>query len=130
MSREGWTFANMLSPTCHVWTVISENANPSLVSQGYVGDKPCLITMDTRAYVTGEARHCHWIAWKTIEPMSQVPDGAWGSPSPSWNTSLKFSFWRSISNGFNLGMNILCTCDSTVDMGHETLCLAGEEVSL
>jgi hypothetical protein len=35
-----------------VLTVIKENANPSLVTQGWVGDKPCLVTVDTGAYVT------------------------------------------------------------------------------
>jgi hypothetical protein len=33
-------------------TVITENADPSLVTQGWVGDKPCLVTVDTGAYVT------------------------------------------------------------------------------
>jgi hypothetical protein len=33
-------------------TVISENTDPSLVTQGWFGDKPCLVTVDTRAYVT------------------------------------------------------------------------------
>jgi hypothetical protein len=33
-------------------TVITEKADPSLVTQGWVGDKPCLVTVDARAYVT------------------------------------------------------------------------------
>jgi hypothetical protein len=36
----------------HVLTVITENADPSLVTQGCVSDKPCLVTVDTRVYVT------------------------------------------------------------------------------
>jgi hypothetical protein len=32
--------------------VITEEADPSLVTQGWVGDKPCLVTVDTGAYIT------------------------------------------------------------------------------
>jgi hypothetical protein len=35
-------------------TVITENIDPSLVTQGWVGDKPCFVTVDTGAYVTVE----------------------------------------------------------------------------
>jgi hypothetical protein len=43
-------------------TAITENSDPSLVTQGWVGDKPCLVTVDTGAYVTGEARHLRRMA--------------------------------------------------------------------
>jgi hypothetical protein len=36
----------------HALTVITENADPSLVTQGSVGDSPCLVTVDTGANVT------------------------------------------------------------------------------
>jgi hypothetical protein len=36
----------------HALTVITERTNPSLVTQGWVGNKPCLVTVDTGAYVT------------------------------------------------------------------------------
>jgi hypothetical protein len=36
----------------HALTNITENTDPSLVTQGWVGDKPCLVTVDTGAYVT------------------------------------------------------------------------------
>jgi hypothetical protein len=38
---------NTLSLMHHMLAVITENTNPSLVTQGWVGDKPCLVTMDT-----------------------------------------------------------------------------------
>jgi hypothetical protein len=31
----------------HSLTIITENADPTLVTQGKVGDKPCLVTVDT-----------------------------------------------------------------------------------
>jgi hypothetical protein len=40
------TPANTLNPPHHALTVITENADPSLVTQGLVGDKPCLVTVD------------------------------------------------------------------------------------
>jgi hypothetical protein len=48
-----------------------ENTEPSLVIQGWVGDKLCLVTVDTGAYVT--------VAWPDIaagcaEPTFQAAD--------------------------------------------------------
>lgn len=40
------------SPPRHALTVVTENADPSLVTQGLVSDKPCLVTVDT-----AETRH-------------------------------------------------------------------------
>jgi hypothetical protein len=52
-SGEGSTPANStLSPPRHALTVVTENADPSLVTQGLVSDKPCLVTVDT-----AETRH-------------------------------------------------------------------------
>jgi hypothetical protein len=39
----------------HALTVFTERADPSLVTQGWVSDKSCLVTMVTRAYVTDQA---------------------------------------------------------------------------
>jgi hypothetical protein len=36
----------------HTLIVITENTDLSLVTQGWVGDKPCLVTVDNRAYIT------------------------------------------------------------------------------
>jgi hypothetical protein len=36
----------------HVLTVITERHDPSLVTQGYVDDNLCLVTVETEAYVT------------------------------------------------------------------------------
>jgi hypothetical protein len=50
--REGWTPAYTLRSPHHALTGITEKADPSLVTQGWVGDKPCLVTVDTGAHVT------------------------------------------------------------------------------
>jgi hypothetical protein len=48
---EGRTPANTLSPSRHALSAITENADTSLVTQGLVGDKLCLVTVDIlRAY--------------------------------------------------------------------------------
>jgi hypothetical protein len=36
----------------HALTVITGNAHTSMVTQGWVGDKPCVVTVDTGANVT------------------------------------------------------------------------------
>jgi hypothetical protein len=48
-------------------TVITERADPSLVTQGWVCDKPCLVTIDAGAYVT-VARHNIAIGWPEWQP--------------------------------------------------------------
>jgi hypothetical protein len=49
---EGRTPAYTVRPPNHSLTVIMENTDLSLVTQGWVGEKPCLVTVDTGAYVT------------------------------------------------------------------------------
>jgi hypothetical protein len=40
------------APHHHALTVITGRAGPSLVTEGWVDDRPCLVTVDTGAYVT------------------------------------------------------------------------------
>jgi hypothetical protein len=55
----------------HTLTVITENEDPSLVTQGWVGDKPCLVTVDTRAYVT-VARPDITAGWPERQPNQRL----------------------------------------------------------
>jgi hypothetical protein len=65
----------------HQHAVIIERTNPSLVTQGWVDDKPCSVTVNTEAYVTvAKHRHCLWMAQKTVKPMLQAADCIWESP--------------------------------------------------
>jgi hypothetical protein len=63
---EGRTPASALSAQRYALTVISGNIDPSLVTQGWIGDKPCLVIV-----VTGSL---------AAEPKSQVTNFVWGSP--------------------------------------------------
>jgi hypothetical protein len=79
MSGEGRSPANTLSPPRHALTVIIENANLSLVTKGWVGDKP-LARGHRGARHCGEARYRRRMARKTTEGTSHVQDGVWRSP--------------------------------------------------
>jgi hypothetical protein len=48
-------------------TVFTEKADPSLVTQGWVGDKPCLVTLDTGEYGT-VARADIAAGWPEMQP--------------------------------------------------------------
>jgi hypothetical protein len=64
----------------HALSVITERPDPSLVSQGWVGDKLRLVTVDTEAYVT-VARPDITVGWlKRAEPTLHAADGIWGNP--------------------------------------------------
>jgi hypothetical protein len=61
--------------------VLSLRKGPTLAqSHGWIGDKPCLVTVDTGAYVIRQARHRRRMARKTAEPTLHTADGIWGSP--------------------------------------------------
>jgi serine/threonine protein kinase len=49
---EGRTPASVVMPYHYALTSITTQADTGLVTQGWVGDKPCLVTVDTGAYVT------------------------------------------------------------------------------
>jgi hypothetical protein len=53
-----------------------ERTDPSLVIQGWVGDKPYLMTVNIGAYINcGQAWHHNPIAQKTDEPMLHTAEG-------------------------------------------------------
>jgi hypothetical protein len=69
-----------IKATHHVLTVITERPDPSLVTQGCVGDNLCLVTVDTEAYVT-VTRPDITVGWpERAEPTLQGADGIWGNP--------------------------------------------------
>jgi hypothetical protein len=122
-------------------TVITEKADPSLVTQGWIGDKPCPVTVDTGAYV-----------------IVVRPDITAGWPERQLNQHFKLQmvsgealpvlkevfltltlgrcplkiwvFVANITNEFILGLDILHAYDASVDIGRQSLCMAEEEVSL
>jgi hypothetical protein len=129
-----------LKPIRHVLTVITENEDPSLVTQGWVGDKLCLMTVDTGAYVT--------VAWPDIA-------AGWPEGQPNQRLTLQtvsgeslpilkvvfltvtlgqrpLKIWVFITDitEFILGLDILRAYDASVDIGRQRLRLAEEEVSL
>jgi hypothetical protein len=122
-------------------TVIMENTDPSLVTQGWVGDKPCLVTVDAGVYVT-VARPDIAAGWAerqsdpgfTLQTVSEeslpvlkevlltLTQGC--LPLRMW------VFVASITNEFILGLDILHAYDASVELGRQTLRLAEEEISL
>jgi hypothetical protein len=109
----------------HALTVITENADSSLVTQGWVGDKPCLVT---GACVT-VARPDIAVGWPEREPnqrftLQTVSGEALAILKEVFLTltlgrsSLKiWVFVADITNGFILGLDILPTYDASVFIG-------------
>jgi hypothetical protein len=79
------------------------------------------------------------MARKTAKPTFYDADGSWGK-SPALKVFLTLTLGRrplktwvlvaDISNELILGLDILRAYDTSVDIGRQTLRLAGEEVSL
>jgi hypothetical protein len=128
-------------PTHHVLTVITERADHSLVTQGWVADKPCLITVDTGAYMTAAKTNIA-TGWPDRQPSQRY---TLQTVSGEAHLNLKEVFltltlgqrplkiWVFIANITNkciFGLDILCAYDESVDLGRQSLCLAEEEVSL
>jgi hypothetical protein len=122
-------------------TVITENADPSLVTQGWVGEKPCLVTVDTGAYVT-VVRPDIAARWPERQPNQRFQlQTVSGEALPILKEVLltltlgrrplkSWVFVADITNEFILGLYILRSYDASVDLGRQTLRLAEEEGSL
>jgi hypothetical protein len=131
--------AYALKPIRHAFTVITENADPSLVTQGWVGNKPCLVTAYTGAYVT-VARPDIAAGWPKGQPNQRLTlQTVSGEALPILNVFLTLTLGRrplkilvfvADITEFILGLDILRAYDASVDIGRQTLCLAEEEVSL
>jgi hypothetical protein len=116
-------------------------ADIRLVTQVWVGDKPCLVTVDTGAYVT-VARPDITARWPESLPipgftLQIVP----GVSLPILKEVLltlilgrrplrMWVFVADTTDGFILGLDIIRAYDTSLDIGRHTLRLADEEVSL
>jgi hypothetical protein len=123
-----------------VLTVITENADPSLVTLGWVGDKLCLVTSDTEVYVTvgrpdiatgwpkRELNQCFMLQTVSGEALPILKEvfltlSLGRRPLKIW------VFVTNITNEFVLGLDILCAYDASVDLRCQKLHLAEEEIS-
>jgi hypothetical protein len=122
-------------------TVIKEYTDPSIFTQGWVGDKPCLVTVDTGAYVT-VVRPDIAAGWPERQLSQRFkPQTVSGERLPILKEAfltltlgrrpLKiWVFVANITNELIFGLDILRAYDASVDLRRQTLCLAGEEISL
>jgi predicted aspartyl protease len=121
-------------------TVITENTDRSLVTQGWIGDKPCLVTVDTGAYVT-LARPDIAARWPERQPNQRFTlQTVSGEALPFVKEVLTVNLGRrslkiwvlvaSTTNKFILGLDILRAYGASVDVGRQTLRLVEERVSL
>jgi hypothetical protein len=122
-------------------TVITENADPSLVTQGLVGDKPYLVTVDIGAYVT-VARPYIAPEWPERQPKQCLTLHAVSGEALliMREVFLTLNFGRcpikiwvlfaDITNEFILGLDLLQNCNVYVDRERQTLRLVEEEVSI
>jgi hypothetical protein len=65
--RKGRNTGIYIKAPHHTLTFIMERVDPSLVTQGWVCDKPRLVTIDARAYMT-VARHDIAVGWSEWQP--------------------------------------------------------------
>jgi hypothetical protein len=116
-------------------------ADPNLVTPGWVGDKPLLVTIYTGAYASVAWPHIV-AGWPERQPkqhnMLQTASGeAFPRFKEDFLTRLlgrrPLKIWEFVANihiEFNLRLDILCPCHASVDLGRQMLRLAEEEVSL
>jgi hypothetical protein len=134
------TSAYALKSIHHALTVITENADSSLVTQGCVGEKPYLMTVDTGAYVTVARPHIAAGLPERQPNQRFTLQTVFGEALPILKDifliltlgrrPLKiWVFVAGLTNEFILGLDILRAYDASVDIGQQTLRLA-EEVSL
>jgi hypothetical protein len=122
-------------------TGTTTKADTGLVTQGSVGDKPCLVTVDTGAYVI-VARPDMAAGWPERQPnpnlaLQMVSGEALPIMKEVFLTltlgrrPLKiWVFVADITDELILGLDVLRAYDVSVDTGRQTLRLAEEEASL
>jgi hypothetical protein len=113
----------------HALTVITENADPSLATQGWIGDKPCLVTVDTTV-----ARPDIGAAWPERQPNQRYTlQTVSGEALPVLKEvflTLTLKIWVFVTNITNEFILELRAYDASVNVGRQTLRLAEEELSL
>jgi hypothetical protein len=119
----------------HMLIVSTEKADPSLFTQGWVGDKPCLVTVDKGAYVT-VARPDITAGWPKRQPnQCYTLQMVYGEALPILKEffltltlvrhAMKIKvFVANITNKFILRQGILRTYDASVDLGLQMQCPA------
>jgi hypothetical protein len=120
-------------------TVITENVDPSLVTQGWVGGKPCHVTVDTGAYVT-VARPDIAAGWPERQPNQRftlqtvsgqalpvLKEVFLTDPraTPTQNLGVRRQYHKRVHLGAGHAAR-----NASKDLGCETLHLAEEELSL
>jgi hypothetical protein len=116
-------------------TVITEKADPSLATQGWIGDKPRLVTVDTGAFVTvvrpdiatrwperqtNQRFQLQTVSGEALPVLKEVFLTLTLGRRP-----LKILvFVANITNEFILGLDVLRAYDASVDIGCQTLHLA------
>jgi hypothetical protein len=143
MSRCQWKRGNAgvyIKDPHHALTVIMERADPSMVKQGWVGDRPCLVTVDIQSYVIvarsditarwaeRQQNECYMLQTVSGEALPILKE-VFLTLTPGQHLLKICVFIASITNEFILGLDILRACDASVDLGHQMLHLAEEEVS-
>jgi hypothetical protein len=125
-------------PSHYALTGITSKADTGLVTQGWVGDKPCLVTVDTGAYMT-VARPDIATGWPEKQPNPGLAlQRVSGEALPIMKEVsltltlglhlLKISAFA--TDELILGLDVLRAYDASLDLGRQTLRLAEEEVSL
>jgi hypothetical protein len=120
---------------------MTEKTDTSLVTQGWVGDKPCRVTVDAGASVT-IARPDIAAGWPERQPHPGFTlQTVSGESLPILKEVLltltlerrplkMWVFVANITDELILGLDILRAYDASVGIGHQTLRLAGKELSL
>jgi hypothetical protein len=93
-----------------------ERDDPSLVTQGWISDKPYPMTLDTGVYMT--------VARPDILKKPFLTPTLGQHPLKIW------VFVTNTTNYFILGLDFLHAHDVSVDLGRQMLHLAEEEVSV
>jgi hypothetical protein len=112
-------------------------ADPRLVTQGWIGNKPCLVTIDTRVYVTiarpeittgrSKRQPSQCYMWQTVSSKAlPILKEVFLILTLGWHPLKIWVFFTIITNKFILGLDNPRAYDASVDLRHQTLHLAEE----
>jgi hypothetical protein len=125
VEKGGGTPAYTLRPH-YALAVRKARAGSSLFTQGWIGDKPCLVTIDTKAYVTVSrpdiAAECperqanqRYILQTYIEALRILKKNFLTLTLRRRPLTIRV-FVEDITNEFNLGLDILRAYDASMDL--------------
>jgi hypothetical protein len=116
----------------HVLTVIMARADPRLVTQGWVGDKPCFMTVGMGAYVTvtrldiavgwpeRQPKQCYTLQTVSGEALL-ILKAVFLTLTLGWRPLKIWVFVANITNEFILWLDILQIYNASVDLGRHML---------